>query len=183
VAWAGLEHDLKRHGAPYIVKSPHFCDRIEELVNDPGLRIDHAIVPVRDLEAAALSRMKVQDRHSERRSFSPPGGLWDATSLAEQRDVLARKQYRLLYHLIRMDVPVTFLHFPRCALDWRYTQAKLAAIFSLEQTDTEFQRVFEAVARPERIDRAAPELGRPKRDRAPLRDHWRGLLRLSTSER
>jgi len=179
VALAGLEHDIRRAPAPYIVKSPHLCDYIDTLADDPNIQIDHAIVPIRDLDGAALSRLRVQQQHPQRRLGRSPGGLWDARTLDEQRQVLAQKQYRLLFHLAQMDVPVTLLHFPRCAVDWRYL--KLTAVFALDQSEAQFRAVFDAVSRPERIDRAAVA---PR----PSANGWssvyfdrRGLRRLSPS--
>jgi hypothetical protein len=155
VAWAGLEHDLRDPNAPYVVKSPLICNYIHEIAERRDVRIDHAIIPVRDLSEAAESRLKVQASHARWKPNSADGGLWDATSQTEQEVVLLRKQYTLLYHLARMNVPVTFLHFPTFATDAAYAFDRLKGIFGFAHGPGEFEAVFKAVSRPERIGRPA----------------------------
>src|SRR5205807_1420934 len=58
-ARAGLERDIRDTNAPYIVKSPFYCDVIDEMLAS-SVRIAHAIVPVRQFDAAAASRAYVQ---------------------------------------------------------------------------------------------------------------------------
>jgi hypothetical protein len=75
IAHAGLEHDLRAVDAPYVVKSPWLCDQLDELLARGDIRVDHAIIPVRDLSSAAKSRSEVHKRAgSPRRASSIRGG-------------------------------------------------------------------------------------------------------------
>ncbi len=56
VARAGLEKDIRKPGAPYIVKSPWFCDYVEEVLARDDIVIEHVFIPMRNLHAAAESR-------------------------------------------------------------------------------------------------------------------------------
>src|SRR5581483_8358885 len=58
---AGLEIDIRGCKVPYVIKSPWLCEYIDEVLSDPLIQIDHAIVPVRDFAAAAESRAYVQE--------------------------------------------------------------------------------------------------------------------------
>src|SRR4029077_20569812 len=46
---AGMEWDIRQPDAPYIVKNPRLCDSLDALVQDGGVVIDRAIIPVRNL--------------------------------------------------------------------------------------------------------------------------------------
>src|SRR5688500_11696675 len=59
---AGLECDIRRGDAPYVVKAPHLCDTLDGVLADGQVVVDHALVPVRDLHAAAESRRDVVRR-------------------------------------------------------------------------------------------------------------------------
>ena len=54
-ARAGLEQDVRNGNAPYIIKSPWFCDYAEEVLKRDDIQIEHIFVPMRDLHAAAES--------------------------------------------------------------------------------------------------------------------------------
>src|SRR5689334_19108131 len=59
---AGMEKDIHLPDAPYIIKTPWLCDYLDEVLENNDRVIDHAIVPVRDLYAAAQSRRDVSAR-------------------------------------------------------------------------------------------------------------------------
>jgi hypothetical protein len=59
---AGMECDIRQPNAPYIVKSPWLCDYLEDVMRSQSVVIDRAIIPVRDLFAAAESRRDVVRR-------------------------------------------------------------------------------------------------------------------------
>lgn len=123
----GLERDIRDDDAPYIVKSPWLCDYIDEVVANPAIAIDHAIIPVRDLEAAAESRRRV-DRDARGEALAgahSPGGLWHTDDPSRQEDVLARQLHNLLVGLAKSDARVILLHYPRLTQDADYLHAKL----------------------------------------------------------
>jgi hypothetical protein len=125
---AGLEKDLRDENAPYIVKNPWICDYIEEIVANPAIAIDYAIIPMRTLEAAAESRRHV-DRTSDRGQFAEfenvPGGLWHTDDPSQQEAALARQLHKLLVGLAKSDSHVILLHYPRLTQDPDYLFDKL----------------------------------------------------------
>jgi hypothetical protein len=127
VANAGLEWDLRAKPDCYIVKSPWIATYIEKVLPREDVTIDHAIICVRDLWQAAESRRKVQ---ALRQTDAPvPGGLWETTEPERQEAVLAGLFYKLIFHLSAHDIPTTFLHFPRFAIDPEYCVTKLSSVF------------------------------------------------------
>lgn len=124
IAHAGLEQRLAARPPHRIVKSPGIASEIEACLA-AGIRIEHAIICCRDLSAAAESRRRVQGN----RQGEVPGGLVMTTRGADQEAHLAIAFFNLIYHLSAAEVPMTFLHYPRYAVDFDYAEEKLAPIF------------------------------------------------------
>ena len=118
----GLEKDITRPDAPRIVKSPYLSWQLGELVDSGTVAIDHVIVPIRDLDVAAASRVRSTKYGTNLRTR---GGLFGTAKATKQRDVLAKFEYELFFTIARLDLPHTLLHFPRLAQDWEYTYRKL----------------------------------------------------------
>lgn len=147
---AGLEIPLKRANAPYIVKDPRLCDYLPEIIK-MGKIIEHAFIPVRQLEHAVQSRISVQQRsqHLLETRKSIPGGLWDTASADTQQQILAEKFYRLVQNLTLFNIPSTFLDFPRLATDADYLFKKISPVFELNYDN--FCEAFSRVADPTAI--------------------------------
>jgi len=128
IAHAGLEVDIRTLPERYVVKSPWLAVYVEEVLANPAIVLDHAIICVRDLYSAAESRRRVQSHYPDP-SAKPPGGLWKTDDPAKQEAVLAGLFYDLVFHLSRHDIPITYLHFPRFAEDGAYLTEKLAPLF------------------------------------------------------
>lgn len=141
---AGLERNLRHPKVPYIVKDPIMCNYIEDIVDSKEIKLDHVYVPMRLLEDAAKSRVKI----SEKSGFKPAkGGMWKTGKPEEQANVLATTLYGLLVGLAKMDVPVTYLHFPTIVQDPAYTYKKLE--FLVKDIEyAHFEKVFNEVANP-----------------------------------
>ncbi len=120
---AGLELPLDDPAGPRIVKSPTAIRRLDGLLASGRLRLEHVVVPMRDLDVAAASRVR-NTRYGA--DLASPGGLLGTRSAIRQREALALLQYELMYTLARYDVPNTLLVFPRFASDWRYLADRLA---------------------------------------------------------
>lgn len=157
--WRQPKHTIRGllHGppaAPYIVKGPALCETLGQLVARRGLIIDHVYVPVRDLDAAALSRARVGGAHG-----SVPGGLWKTDNPRQQKAVLAEMFFNLVHTLTLHDLPHTFLLFPRLVEDWAYTRQKLW--FLVKAIDpASFQAAFEKVADRSLVHDFGPGAGR-----------------------
>jgi hypothetical protein len=149
---AGLEHDLAKPGTPYIVKNPALCETLEPILAEGLITIDHAYIPIRELEAAALSRIRIGGANQ-----SVPGGLLKTADPGQQKTVLAEMFHQLMYTLVARDIPHTFLLFPRFVRDADYAYAKLH--FLVGQISPEiFREAFARVANPALIhDFSRPE--------------------------
>jgi len=131
IARAGLEWDIRLPGAPYIVKSPWICLCAEEIVDNPEIVIDWAIIPIRNLAGAAESRRAVYRQRGGR----GPGDIWTAQRPEDMESELTKHFYNLIYHLSRKSIPLTFLHYPRFATDVDYLYAGLSSALAMPPLD------------------------------------------------
>lgn len=76
------------------------------------------------------------------------GGLWDTDKADDQVSLLRVKFTTLIEVLVRHDIPMTFLGYPRLVRDPDYLYAKLN--FLLGDVDlASFRTVFDRTVRPE----------------------------------
>lgn len=156
-AYAGLERVFWADDAPYIVKTPLFCDISPELFRSGAVRIERAIIPVRRFEAAAASRVHVQKAATGLADGeSVPGGLWGSKIAADQPALLRLKFTRLIEMLVDLDVPITFLMFPRLVQDPDYLYDKLRFLLADIEISA-FREAFRAIVRPEWVHQFAGE--------------------------
>ena len=149
---AGMEWDISHPDAPYIIKSPLLCDNLDEVLEGRDIIIDHAIIPVRDLYAAAESRRDVNRRTTNAASYpgDVPGGVWHSERPEPQEVILANQLYKIIYTLAKRDIPTTLLYFPRLVNDWEYLYRKVE--FALKGISREkFLEAYTQVARPELV--------------------------------
>jgi hypothetical protein len=151
IARAGMETDIRAPGAPYIIKTPFLCDWAEEAIAS-GKLIKHAIIPVRQFEAAAASRAFVQREStgSVDQVRKTAGGLWDSDLAINQADVLRQKFTKLVEVLVRHDIPITFLNFPRYVRDPDYLFSKIKFLIG-DVGLSSFQATFYETVRPELV--------------------------------
>lgn len=112
-----------------MVKSPHFVDVLPRVLVEQWFPIGLAILPVRDLDAAATSRKQVHDRAIVvgENPATAPGGLWKTDKAEDQHLILAEQFYRTLEPLVAAEVPVLLMSFPRFARDVEYFDMTLGA--------------------------------------------------------
>ncbi|HZP61054.1 MAG TPA: hypothetical protein VFB27_12085 [Opitutaceae bacterium] len=139
---AGLEHDLARPDTPYIVKNPALCTTLETFLAENRFAVDHVYIPIRELDAAAASRIRIGGTDG-----SVPGGLLKTSDPSGQKAVLAEMFHRLIFTLVAREIPHTFLLFPRFACDPDYAYAKLNFLLREIQPD-DFRQAFARVAEP-----------------------------------
>jgi len=118
----GLERSIGTRDTPRIVKSPGLSTRLGKLLDDKVVELEHVIIPMRDLDIAAASRVRVAGYG---RFLGVRGGFTGTRSASRQRYVLASMLAELIWAITRHDVPHTFLEFPRFTYDWEYTHEKL----------------------------------------------------------
>ena len=121
-ARAGLERSIFKEDAPRIIKNPGLSSKLRTILAEGRIPIEHVIVPVRDLDVAVASRVRVSDYG---RRHGVKGGMVGAKRPSSQRAYLAEIFYELVWTLVEFDVPHTFLAFPRFASDAAYTYDKL----------------------------------------------------------
>ncbi len=134
-ARAGYEHSLDTHAQlPYVVKDPAlftYCSTLDMR----RIEIDALLIPIRDLDQAARSRVH-QERLaliSERRSSDrearlagvTPGGILYSLDVVDQARILAVGFHKLLHWAAVNELPLYLLEFPRLVEDRDYTIRKL----------------------------------------------------------
>jgi hypothetical protein len=122
-ARAGLERALDDPAGPRIVKSPNVIRRLDAILAAGTIDLEHVIIPIRDLDVAAASRVRTTrygaDLHTQ-------GGLLATRYATRQAAALAVLQHQLMLTLARYEVPHTLLAFPRFTTDWEYTHRTLS---------------------------------------------------------
>ena len=122
-ASAGLERSILSDCKPRIVKDPTLSANLRSLLITQQVVIEHVIVPIRDLEVAAASRVRVTGYGKD--PFRA-GGLFGTRSGTQQTQALANLFYTLFDTISEHDLPHTLLRFPRFANDADYTYEKLS---------------------------------------------------------
>jgi len=149
VSHAGLEYDIRKDDAPYIVKSPVMCAYLPKALA-ADVVIDYAIVPIRSLTAAAESRRDVVRRHAwQGDPMALPGGLFGTREPRDQEAKLAELLYGLLHTLALHEIPVVLVEFPRLVRDPDYLFRCLRKAIPIERGA--FDEAFSAVVRPELV--------------------------------
>lgn len=165
-ARAGLESDIRRGDSPYVVKAPQFCDYADEALGRDDIAIEHVLIPMRDLHAAAESRRHVHETTVSSYSrlkrlmsrlglASVPGGLWHTGDESKQEAILLNQLYKLLLSLSKSNVPVTLLNYPRLVNDGSYLYDKLAPILN-DIDEARFSSAYAEVVRPDWVHRFNP---------------------------
>jgi hypothetical protein len=131
-ARSGLELGRLAGNTPRIVKNPAFSTSLRAVLTRGDVEIERVIIPMRDLDVAAASRVRVS-QYGRRLGVS--GGMWHTNRANNQRDVLANVFYELMWTLVEFDVPHTFLAFPRFASDPDYLAEKLAWLAPTKSVD------------------------------------------------
>jgi hypothetical protein len=125
---AGLEKFIDGPETPYIVKSPFYCLMMDRLVANPDVVLDYIIIPMRDLDAAAASRIKVQEdamKKGDAWDKAVPGGMWRTRDRSQQANELAKALFYLMTELAKTKAKVILLHFPTLVSDPGYLYDRL----------------------------------------------------------
>ncbi len=142
---AGLEQeDIEAPGTPYVVKNPGLSLTLDTVLARGRIQLDHVLVPIRRLEDAAASRIRVGG------TGDVPGGLVGTENPADQAAVLSAQFHHLMLTLARYEVPYTLLEFPRFARDPDYTFRCLRPVLG-DCTEERFRQAFALTARPEKV--------------------------------
>ncbi len=150
-ARAGLEGNIRAANAPRVVKAPGLSIELDGLIEAGTVEIEHVIIPVRDLDVAAASRVRAAAYGRDPRAR---GGMVGRSKRASsERAAIVDWLATLIVTVTKYDLPHTLLAFPRFAADADYCFAKLGHLdprnggAPLELAD--FRRVLEQRYKPE----------------------------------
>jgi hypothetical protein len=122
----------------YILKSPTFMHNIENIVKDTSIKIKNVIIPIRDLNLSAKSRVKHGKRH---------GGLWNATDELSQIDFYKNILTNYIFISTKYEINTIFIDFDKMINDKTYLFNKLKNILDEKNIDLEtFSRVYDEVS-------------------------------------
>lgn len=124
----------KMSEAPTIMKSCEWGLYLKWLVRDNGVQVDHVIVPIRDLEDAARSRLEVG------LDWLILDGLNEDEKLINQLNICAIVLGRVIETCFLYNIPCTLMRFPTLVEDEQYCYKKLNNIFDLDRG--KFYRIF-----------------------------------------
>lgn len=128
ISLGGLEFDLENadyENLPRFIKSPYFYKYADKVLNDDNVFIEHILVPVRMLDQATKSRIRIHLPHIEISSGkfyadTVPGGLTGTNTLEDQEVILGRQLTSLIKSISKSFTQHTFLAFPTFAQDPKY---------------------------------------------------------------
>ena len=120
---AGLERSVVGADTPWIVKSPQLSSTLGAVLDAGQARVEHVIIPIRDLDVAAASRVRNTKYGSDLHTW---GGLLGTNRATRQREALNAMLADLLFTIARHELPHTLLVFPRFTTDADYTHRQLS---------------------------------------------------------
>ena len=180
-AMAGLE-DLPLAGSdsPYVVKTPWLFECVDDLVKRKDIAIDAVIIPVRDLVEAAASRsiLELRARHADAEYMDQnktwehwgitPGGTVYSVNPIDQSRILAVGFHKAVHVLVKHEIKIIFLDFPRLAEDAEYLYEQLRDILPKDLEKDSALQAHAKIADPSKV-RTGPEISET-RDKT-TRDH------------
>lgn len=183
---AGLE-DLpispSPEALPYVIKSPWLYQMIDQVVAEGRLAFDAVLIPIRNLVEAASSRVIVElrARHAAAPFLADQASTWSdwahtaggvtfPLNPIDQGRTIAVGFHRLVETLVKADVPIVFLDFPRIVTDADYLFGKIRPLIA-SSVDIESARAAHArVARSDnvRVSSEFADADAPPRTQGPI---------------
>jgi hypothetical protein len=155
LARAGLEPNLQKHHFSQVVKAPGQAEHIKRLLQTEGFELEAAILPMRELFAAAESRRNVHRLALEagKDPRKHPGSLWKTDDPTDQEIHLVFQFYQCLQPIVASRAPVHMLDFPSFAYDASYLFQTLQPIFGVRGiSEHDVAAALDLVARPDLIN-------------------------------
>jgi hypothetical protein len=122
----------------YIVKSPTILADIGPISQDPKIKIKAVIIPIRDYDAAAASRVKLGRQN---------GGLWNAQDKPTQIAFYHKIMANYMHHMVKNEINTIFLDFEKMTTDKLYLYKKLEFLWSEKNITFErFSAVYDEVS-------------------------------------
>lgn len=129
---------------PYIFKAPDWSFKMKGYLARGVIRLDHVIIPFRDFDEAAKSRLSAGLPWMVDDNITDPMERWGV-----QAAVHAAMFGRAMEACYLFYLPVTVLRFPLFVKDADYLFARLNPIFDIN--GLRFMKVFRELADPEMI--------------------------------
>ncbi|AJY06777.1 hypothetical protein SB768_09540 [Burkholderia sp. SIMBA_043] len=174
---AGLEDTpITGYALPYVVKSPWLYEIVDDLVERSDIKIDAVILPMRDIVEAATSRVILEMRARYSKEYlapqitrwetwgETPGGVVYSLNPVDQARILALGFHETIRALVRKDIPIIFLDFPRLVGDGAYLWGKLERILKDKTDKMHAMRVHAEIADTSKV-RAGKEICEPAMQR------------------
>jgi hypothetical protein len=166
-AQAGLEDWLfgpDSDDLPYVIKNPFLHEFVDQVTASDAIKIDGVIIPVRNLRDAASSRAVLErramyqhlpwlgfmDKEWESAGYIPGGIIYSLSALDEAK-ILAMGLHQLIERLVRANVPMVFLDFPRIIDDGDYLFEKLSSFLPASATQEVARTAHRSLADPEKV--------------------------------
>lgn len=160
ISQAGLERLDAGPLSPYVIKSPIYADLLLPLLAAHTIRLRAVILPMRDLTAAAQSRIRVTQEAiaaGATEEIEHPGGMWLTRTPSDQEAKLALQFYKIMQTLTTFDITPITMEFPRFALNETYLHEQLEPLLRQHSVSRlEFRDAFARVVQPDRIHDFAP---------------------------
>jgi hypothetical protein len=171
---AGLESRLGSDNPFEVDKDPWAYQYLDKLSDEQLSKYSVLIVPIRDLENAAISRL-VNDRAARHDDGTNdywrwsdwgtvPGGAIYSTSVTEQERLLALGLWRLLDTASSRGMKVLIISFPRFVMDFEYLWGEISPYLEKRIDKSEAKTAFDHLIDPtltrqstEKIELSLPE--------------------------
>ncbi|SFO37228.1 hypothetical protein SAMN05443579_102682 [Variovorax sp. PDC80] len=173
---AGLEDlPLNDPDAPYVIKSPWLFEYVERVLADEQTVVDAVVIPMRGIVEAAASRTVNELRarhampglHDDCKQWetwgTTAGGVVYSLNPIDQARLLALGFHELLHALVKRNVPIVLLDFPRFIEDPDYLHDALSATLGDGVDRASALRAHARVAEPSKV-RIGRELAEPAAD-------------------
>jgi hypothetical protein len=122
----------------YILKNPMFLCYIEKIIKDKSITIKNVIIPIRDLNNSAKSRLKHGNQN---------GGLWFADDELSQINFYKDILTNYIFISTKYDINTTFIDFDRMINDKTYLFYKLKIILDEKNIGLdEFSLIYDEVS-------------------------------------
>jgi len=172
---AGLEDmPIDVDDLPYVIKTPWLYEFAEQLLSRGDITVDAVILPMRDIVEAASSRITIEMRA---RYGNPnlqddctrwgtwggaPGGVIYSLNPVDQARILAMGFHQLVFELVKRDVPIVFLDFPRLVEDAEYLYQKIKPVLR-DQVDHDTALTAHRLTANPALVRTGVEIAQPGR--------------------
>jgi hypothetical protein len=184
---AGLEDiPIRGRPLPYVIKTPWLFEFIERFLSRDDIRVDVAVLPMRDLVEVASSRvtLEMRERYSSLNDIGvleectkwetwgkTKGGVVYSLNPIDQARILATGFHQVIHAFAKRAVPMVFLDFARMIEDGEYLYDQLRPYLPESTTREAALALHQSLAAPELMHMAA-ELGNAASTHAePERSH------------